>query len=178
MKVSFFYILLAFMVASCSAPRQGLKSEDTSRALKSIEMADRMSAYPLGTEKKSSKNRVKLKAIHRFEVENEGKASLSIEFLPNKLRSVSKSDSTIEMVLNNEKISISRISDSKFSIPENLWVPIANCSKIEYLIYIGTEEFEVLPDKIQVKELNYFFERAIQARDASLPAIPPGLKKW
>jgi hypothetical protein len=178
MKISLFCIFLAFLAYSCSAPHYISNSENTSNSVKSLEMTQRFSAYPVGKNKKKSKEGMKLKAVHHLEVEKDGKANLSIEFISNKSKSVSETDSTIDLVLNTEKISITRLSVSKFCIPENLWVPIANCDKIEYLVHLGAEEFEVCPEKNQVKELNYFFERAIRTRDANLPPIPEGLKKW
>jgi hypothetical protein len=142
-------------------------------------MTDKLSAYLVGINgKKASEKRGNIKTIHRFEVEKIGKANVSVEFLPGALNSDLGQDSIIYLVLEGEKISISRISDLKFEVPENLWVSIVNSDKIEYQIHIGKEEFELYPDEDQTKNLKYFFERAIKNRDANLPPLKEGLKKW
>jgi hypothetical protein len=177
MKILLFGLILLLFAFACSSARRISRSEDTSNSVKSLEMTQRYSAYPVGKDK-NSKEKVKLKAVHHLQVEKDGKANLSLEFFPNKSESVSESDSVIHILLNAEKIVIQRLSDSKFIVPENLWVPIENSSKIEYLVHLGPKEFAICPDKNQVKELNYFFERAIRTRDANLPPLPAGLKKW
>jgi hypothetical protein len=169
--------MMVFFAFACSTSSRLSRSEDTSNSVKSLEMTQRFSAYPVGKDK-NSKERVKLKAVHHLQVEKDGKANLSLEFFAGKTESVSESDSVIHILMNAEKIPIHQLSESKYSVPENLWVPIENSSKIEYLIHLDSKEFAICPDKNQVKELNYFFERAIRTRDANLPPLPPGLKKW
>jgi len=179
MKSISFFLLLTLLQISCSTAHRIPKSEDTSRAVKSMEMTDKLSAYPAGMNgKKASQERVSIKTVHRFDVGKDGKANLSVEFLSAKFISDSKSDSVVYLILDGERIGVFQRSDSRFEVPENLWVSIANCSKIEYFLKIGKEEFEIRPNQAQTKNLKYFFERANEYSDASSSPHPEGMKKW
>jgi len=87
-------------------------------------------------------------------------------------------DSVVYLLLDGEKIGISRVVERRFEVPENLWVSIANSSKIEYRIPIGKDEIDLLLNQTQTKNMKFFFEQAIRNRDANLPPPQEGLKKW
>jgi len=66
----------------------------------------------------------------------------------------------------------------QFIIPENLWVSIAFINKIGYRLYIGKEGIDVKLNLEETTKLKEFFIRAMQMRDANLPPVPEGQKKW
>lgn len=72
----------------------------------------------------------------------------------------------------------SKLKARQFIIPENLWVSIANTKAIKYRLYIGKEGFDVNLKAAETTKLKEFFLRAMQMRDASLPPVPEGQKKW
>ncbi len=138
-------------------------------------MTDKLSAYPVEINgMKSSQKRVTIKTVHRFIVGDDRKINLSVEFMSAKFIP----DSVVYLMLDGERIGISQRSDRQFEVPENLWIPIVHSSKIEYFLKIGMEDFDIRPNPNQTKNLNYFFERAIENRDAILPPLQEGMKKW
>jgi hypothetical protein len=172
-------ILVVLLFISCSTAHRSSKSEDTSKSVKSIEMTDKLSAFPVEINGKKTPEKIgNVKTIHRFEVEKIGKVNLSVEFLSGALISDTGLDSVVYLLLDGEKIDIFRISDRKFEVPENLWVSIVNSSKIEYLLPAGKDEFNLRPNQTQTKNMKFFFERAIRNRDLNLAPVQEGLKKW
>ena len=142
-------------------------------------MVDKLSVYPSEISgKKASQKTGSIKTVHRFDIVENGQANLSVEFRSVKFTPGFKSDSVVYLMIDGERIDLFRQSESRFEVPENLWVSIANCSRIGYRLKVGNEEFDARPDQAQKKNLKYFFERAIKIRDANLPPLPEGLKKW
>ena len=66
----------------------------------------------------------------------------------------------------------------EFIVPENLWVPIANSNEISYRVYLGKEGIDVKLNASETANLKEFFQRAIQQRNAVVPPVPEGQKKW
>ena len=65
----------------------------------------------------------------------------------------------------------------QYTIPENLWISIANTEKIQYRLYIGKEGIDVKLNLAETTKLKEFLNRSIKLRDANLPPVPEGLKK-
>lgn len=95
------------------------------------------------------------------------------ETTPSSGEKINKAISTEKTATKNENQLMNRL----FYVPENLWVSIANSTKIQYRFYIGKEGFDVKLYEVEVQKLKTFFEMAMNKRDASLPPIPEGLKK-
>ena len=104
-------------------------------------------------------------------------------------------DSVIYINLNNEKIRIAAseykskeflnrnngsnpIMSRQFRVPENLWVSIVYSDEIKYQVYIGKVGIDVKLTRKETANIKEYFNRAIQLRDANLPPIPEGQKKW
>jgi hypothetical protein len=95
-----------------------------------------------------------------------------------------KPDSLMLMYLDGEKVEIAAFKDGtiqlkshQFSVPENLWISIANSKQIQYRFNIGKEEIDIKLNPTETVKLKEFLLKAIQLRDANLPPVPEGLKK-
>jgi len=66
----------------------------------------------------------------------------------------------------------------EFSIPENLWEPIAYTSNIRMRLYFGRDGIDVKPNHSENERIREFFYRANQQRKASVTPLPDGKKKW
>jgi hypothetical protein len=66
----------------------------------------------------------------------------------------------------------------RFSIPESLWISIANTKKIKLRIYLGKEGYDIRLNQAQMNRLKLFFQLSICKRDAKTPPLPEGYKKW
>jgi hypothetical protein len=66
----------------------------------------------------------------------------------------------------------------EYQIPETLWVSIANADLIQYRLYMGKEGIDVKLNPAETHKLREFFSRTIELRNANLPPVPEGKKKW
>lgn len=71
-----------------------------------------------------------------------------------------------------------KLMSRQFTVPENLWISIANTAKIRYRLYIGKEGIDVKFNTDETTKLKEYFFTAMRMRDASLPPVPSGQKKW
>lgn len=66
----------------------------------------------------------------------------------------------------------------EFIVPENLWVSIANSQEIFYRLYVGKQGVDVKLNASEISKVKEFFQSAIQQRNANMPTVPEGQKKW
>lgn len=66
----------------------------------------------------------------------------------------------------------------EFIVPENLWVSIVHSQEIFYRLYVGKDGIDVKLNASEISKLKEFFQMVIQQRDANLPPVPEGQKKW
>lgn len=66
----------------------------------------------------------------------------------------------------------------EFSIPENLWIPIASSEVIKWQLFLGKTGVEVKLNEAETKKLKSFFAQAVSELKIHFPAIPEGQKKW
>lgn len=71
-----------------------------------------------------------------------------------------------------------QLMSHRFTIPESLWVSIANTDTIKLRIYLGKEGFDIRLNQAQRNRLKLFFQLSIDKRDAKTPPLPEGYKKW
>lgn len=99
-----------------------------------------------------------------------------------------KTNKTVDATKSNTKTTVSQTTTTEsgtyqlmkreFTIPENLWVSIVNSQEIFYRLYLGKDGIDVRLSASEISKVKEFFQKAIQQRDASLPPLPEGQKKW
>lgn len=99
--------------------------------------------------------------------ENKEKENKSAE----NIKTVSKQTSTTTK--NNYQTIVQHIF-----IPENIWVSIANSSKIKYRIYLGKMGVDVKPGNLEMLKISEFFNKAIERKAALLKDTPIDQMKW
>ena len=71
-----------------------------------------------------------------------------------------------------------QLMSRRFSVPENLWIPIVHSNRISYRIYLGNEGIDVKLTSLENNRVKDFFNRVIQQRDKVHQPIQDGKMKW
>lgn len=178
------FLLTVMLLGSCATSGRIVKIGDSLAAVQRIKLTQNLSAY--SASRKSSS----VSMIYLLEQKKNERPAL---FLDVKLKTAIPSnqlDSVMIIKLDNEEIRIAakefqiknsrsnQIVSNQFFIPENLWVPIVYSDEIQYRFYVGEEGVDMKLTPKETSKLKEYFSRAIQLRDANLPPIPEGQKKW
>ena len=80
-----------------------------------------------------------------------------------------KDETIVQSVIVNNNY---QLMSHRFTIPESLWVSIANAKNIKLRIYLGKEGFNIRLNQAQMNRLKLFFQLSICKRDAKTPPLP------
>ncbi len=95
-----------------------------------------------------------------------------------KAEEAEKQVKTTSIQTSTTESSSSRLMKRKFTVPENLWVSVANSEKITGRIYLGNEGVNIKLSESETNRMKEFYTRALKKRDAQFPGVPDGLMKW
>jgi len=172
---------------SCATTNRIIEIEDSFKEIKGIKLAQNLKAYSSEqTESFGNRKYYDLKVNYLFQQFKKGQTILIAEFQITTPVGVGEPDSILFLNLDQEKIRListeykynGKLMTRKFVIPENLWVSIANSQKIMYRLYEGKEGVDVKLKASETAKVKEFFRQAIKRRDANLPPVPEGQKKW
>jgi hypothetical protein len=79
-----------------------------------------------------------------------------------------KDETIVQSVIVNNNY---QLMSHRFTIPESLWVSIANAKNIKLRIYLGKEGFNIRLNQAQMNRLKLFFQLSICKRDAKTPPL-------
>jgi len=191
---SVFFILLGLIFSSCATSGRIVENKDAINDIQGIKLTQRLIAWSADDAMQASSQRsYSVSMIYLLEQKKNERPTLFLDLRVKQPLPSDKLDSVVFLSLDNEKISIeaneykevsksntgsNQLRKRQFLIPENLWFPIFYSDEIEYRFYIGKEKIAVRLNRNETSKLKEYFSRAILLRDANLPPIPEGQKKW
>lgn len=185
MKQRVFLLFAVYIFSACSVSNRIIEIDDPYKKTKSIKMVQAPDVYS-GEIQSGWIGRplYNFTSTYLFEEKNNYRPEIKVDFQIVTPIHTDELDSVIYFVLDNEKIRIVSEDNSyqlmtrQFIVPENLWISIANSKTVLYRLYIGKDGIDVKLNLSETAKLKKFFNQAIQRRDAIIPAIPEGQKKW
>lgn len=186
MKRSFFIIGAIVMLSSCVSTSRRVEIDKLQHDGSELQLVQNLNSHSSAKSGNRLVNQFfKTKTTFIFEEESKLNPRLSVGFQMPKIFRTEQLEPFIFFDLDNEEIRIdslkrgnNQLTVRQFIIPENLWVSVANSQNIQFQLYVGKEEIDVKPDASETAAMKELFDRAIQIRNANIPAIPEGLKKW
>ena len=192
-----FFFLMAFMILnSCATSGRIVEISYPYKNIQGIKLTQNLIARSTDDSILLSNRRsYSVSMIYLLEQKKNERPNLFLDVEIESMLSSDEIDSVIYINLNNEKIRIAASEykskeflnrnngsnpnvSRQFRVPENLWVPIVYSDEIQYQFFMGKEGFDVKLTRKETANLKEYFNRAIQLRDANLPPIPEGQKKW
>lgn len=192
-----FFFLMAFMILnSCATSGRIVEISYPYKNIQGIKLTQNLIAQSTDDSILLSNRRsYSVSMIYLLEQKKNERPNLFLDVEIEPVLSSDEIDSVIYINLNNEKIRIAASEykskeflnsnngsnpnvSRQFRVPENLWVPIVYSDEIQYQFFMGKEGFDVKLTRKEIAKLKEYFNRAIQLRDANLPPIPEGQKKW
>jgi hypothetical protein len=184
-----FFILTTMILSSCATSGRIVDISDPDAAIHGIKLTQNLSSQS------ASRKLSSVSMIYLLEQKKNERPTLFLDVKIETAVPSNQLDSIMIIKLDNEEITIvakefrpkefsksnsgsNQIESSQFFIPENLWVPIAYSDEIQYRFYQAEEGVDVKLTPKETSKLKEYFNRAIQLRDANLPSIPEGQKKW
>jgi len=177
---------IMFFLISCGTTNRIIEIEDSFKEIKEIKLAQNPEAH--SSENIGSfgvRKNYNLKVNYLFQQLKEGQSILVAEFQMNTPVETDELDSILFFDLDHEKVRListannsSHLMKREFMVPENLWVPIVHSQEIFFRLYVGKEGVDVILNASEISKVKEFFRRAIHLRDAGLPPVPEGQKKW
>ena len=193
---SFIFLLTAVLISSCATSGRIVEMNDHSKDIQGIKLIQNLIAQSADDSILASNARsYSVSMIYLLKQQKNERPTLFLDIQVRRPLPSEKPDSVMYVNLDNEKIriassdykskefpKITKVSNqnmsSKFLVPENLWVPIVYSNEIQFRFYLGKEGIDVKLTRKETSKLIEYFNRAIQMRDANLPPIPEGQKKW
>ena len=191
---SLIIILLALIIISCATSGRIIENNDSNNDIQGIKLTQSLIARSAdGAIQASSDRSYSVSMIYILEQKKNERPTLFLEMSVKRTLASDKLDSVMFISLENEKINIEAseyrkslksnsgsnpVRTRRFLVPENLWIPIFYSDEIKYRFYMGQKEIEAELNRKETLKLKEYFSRAIQLRDANLPPIPEGQKKW
>jgi hypothetical protein len=187
---------MALILSSCATPGRIIEISDPSNDIQGIKLTQNLIARSAEDSIHASSRRShSVSMIYLLEQKKNERPTLFLDVKIETTMPSDQLDSVMVINLDNEEIRIAankykskefsksnsrsnQIRSSQFLIPENLWVPIIYSDEIQYRFYMGEEGIDVKLTRKETSKLKDYFNRAIQLRDANLPPIPEGQKKW
>jgi hypothetical protein len=178
-------LVFAIFLTSCIAGGRIIEISNSNKKIESLKLIQKVSGNSVDkTTDVSDRLNHPISTIYLLEIKKGEKASLLLDIQMQTSDKTDKPDSLMLMYLDGEKVEIAAFKDGtiqlkshQFSVPENLWISIANSKQIQYRFNIGKEEIDIKLNPTETVKLKEFLLKAIQLRDANLPPVPEGLKK-
>jgi hypothetical protein len=193
---SFFFLLLALIFSSCVTPGRIVEISGSTKDIQGIKLTQNPIARSADDAIPAINHRShSVSMIYLVEQKKNERPNLFLDVQIETTIPTDQLDSVMVINLDNEEIRIAaneckskefpksnsgnkKIISNQFLIPENLWVSIVYSDEIQYLFYLAKEGIDVKLNPKETSKLKDYFNRAIQLRDANLPLIPEGQKKW
>lgn len=188
------FLLMTFILSSCATPGRIVEISDPIKAIQGLKLTQNLIAQSAEDSTLASSSRsCSVSMIYLLEQKKNESPTLFLDVNFGTKMPSDQLDSIMVINLDNEEIKIAangyrelpksnnrrnQIGSSQFRVPENLWVPIVYSIEIKYRFYMGKDEIDVKLTRKETSKLKDYFNRVIQLRDANLPPIPEGQKKW
>lgn len=197
MKPFIAILLAACIFTSCASTNRIIEINNSKKEIKGFRLIQNLKAHAA---EKSSNTLINqyynIKTACLFEEQTDQKPVVTLEFhFATSVQAV-KLDSVMYLKLDNEAVRIvsnvitQEISENtsaanknslilaQFTIPENLWLSVANSRSIVYKLSCVNIGIEIKPDSLETAIVKEFFNKAMQRRLEIIPLVPSGSAKW